>query len=235
MKQKAYICRMTILLLALFIPAVGVPTALAASPSEQTSSPKYHKAHDPDDDWGDIDPFEDEFSEENLDEFGRPILSGPMLQFDTPRFRIHYTLSGDDAVAPTDDDGSGQPDYVEAVGQAMEEAWQIQIVQLGWPAPPNDQGLGGDNRYDVYLQEMFDGGYADGGLPETIVGDNPNTPTVETRASFSYIGLDNNYDQTDLFTDDATLDDEFFDELAPNLDSSEEAPILSSLDYMKVV
>ncbi len=132
---------------------------------------------------------EDEF-------FEPPQLSGPEQRLDTTHFRIHYTLSGDDAVSMADDNANNHPDYVDAVAQAMEYAWQVEIDQYGWAAPPPDNGWGGNNLYDVYLHNIFEdgtAGYTDGGFPETIIGDNPHTPAVETRASFSFIGLDNDY------------------------------------------
>ncbi|MCB9134569.1 MAG: hypothetical protein H6636_04030 [Anaerolineales bacterium] len=131
----------------------------------------------------------------------RPRLSGQMLVYGTEHFLIHYTNSGEDLALVGDGDGSGIPDYVEQVGAAMELSWQVEIVQLGWAAPPSDGGVGGDARYDVYLKNIYgDGtaGYTDGGYRSTTVGDNPNTPVIENDASYSYITIDNDFreDQT---------------------------------------
>ncbi|KAA3645829.1 MAG: hypothetical protein DWQ07_11555 [Chloroflexi bacterium] len=123
----------------------------------------------------------------------RPLLSGEAKTYDTEHFRIHYTLTGDDAVSEDDADKNGIPDYVEQVGEAMERAWTVQVEQWQWAAPPTDGTKGGNALYDVYLQEEEGGAYADGGYDETIVGDNPATSAKETRSSYSYIGLDNNY------------------------------------------
>lgn len=127
--------------------------------------------------------------------FAHPTLSGPAQRLDTPYFRVHYTLRGRDAVAQTDADGNGQPDYVEAVAATLEHVRRVQVEQFGWAAPPTDGKWGGDSRYDVYLHDIEDAlGYVDAGAPETIVGDNPNTPHVrESRAGFSVMGLDNDY------------------------------------------
>jgi len=116
----------------------------------------------------------------------------------TTHFLIHYTLSGNQAISNTDADGSGVPDYVEQVAEALEYTWQIEIDTFGWAAPPSDGGLGGDDRIDVYLEENMQGGYAgyadsDGGF----VGDNPNTPEMERRAAFSYLSLDDDYAELD--------------------------------------
>ncbi len=139
------------------------------------------------------------------DEADRPTLGGGHQILDTLHFRIHYTLSGDHAISGTDANSDGIPDYVQTVAEALEHTWQVEITQLGWAAPPPDGNAGGDARYDVYLENIFgDGtaGYADGGWEETFVGDNPNSPAVETRASHSYLSLDNDYAEVDEWGDD---------------------------------
>ena len=183
-------------------PAVNTITPL--TDTEQTSFPTATSAANEGIDTpasDDLDGDEckdcDEFE---FDENNRPILSGEALLQDTQHFRIHYTLSGRDAVASTA--------YVDEVAQAMEYSWQIEIDQFGWTPPPPDGDIGGDERYDVYLQDvLWDGtfGYTDGGderyrgLNQT--GDNPNSAAVETRAAASYIVLDNDYIDQDEWID----------------------------------
>lgn len=122
-------------------------------------------------------------------------LSGDMLRRETEHFVIHYTERGGDRV---------EEGYVDDVAEAVELAWQIQVEQLGWPAPPSDNGLGGDARYDIYLKEIVGSestlGYT---ARENIVGDNPNSPDVETAAATSYIVLDNDYDDTEDTSSDS--------------------------------
>jgi len=119
-------------------------------------------------------------------------LSGPEQRYATERFIIHYTLEGVDAVSPADDDGSGQPDYVEAVAEAGQLSWQRQVEEMGWRAPLPDRGEGGDPRFDVYLEDQ--GGWPEEtdlfGYVEThggLVGDNPATEVVETGAAYGYL------------------------------------------------
>jgi hypothetical protein len=131
----------------------------------------------------------------------RPDLSGDVLVFGSEHFLVHYTLSGRDTASSTDDNGNGTPDYVEAVSEAMEFSWQVEVVQLGWAAPPSDGGIGGDARYDIYLEDIYDdgtAGYTDGGYRDTNVGDNPNTPAIETDSSHSYISLDNDFREQNI-------------------------------------
>ncbi len=119
------------------------------------------------------------------DEYGRPILENENT-LDTPHFLIHYTLQGEHAV-PSEE-------YVQAVAETMEHIWDVEIDQFGWNPPPPDDGIGGDDRYDVYLLEIVSRdnfGYADKG--EVEGGDNPNTEIIETNAYPSYLVLDNDY------------------------------------------
>jgi len=132
------------------------------------------------------------------DDDERPILSSDEKILDTEHFRIHYTLHGRDAIS--------SENYINEMGNAFEYSWQIQIDQYGWAPPPPDDGIGGDNRYDIYIQNVFaDGtaGYTEGGderyrgLGQGVIGDNPLTDAVETRAAVSYIVMDNDYAELD--------------------------------------
>ncbi len=127
----------------------------------------------------------------------RPELSGEPRTLDTEHFRVHYTDSGGDAVPTADNDGNGHPDYVEHVARALEYSWFAEIEHFGWAPPPPDEGLGGDDRYDVYLANIFDegnAGYVEGDFDAGFFGDNPLTSVVEDRASSSHMVLDNDYD-----------------------------------------
>lgn len=115
-------------------------------------------------------------------------LSGPMQVYDSPNFRIHYTMQGQDAAL--------SEDYVAFVAEVAEEAWQVEVVQMGWPVPPDDGVLGGDGRFDIYVKDLLGAGedalgYA---VPDVVVGDNPNTPEVETAAAGSYLIVENDFE-----------------------------------------
>lgn len=122
----------------------------------------------------------------------RPLLEGRELTYGTAHFLIHFTDEGGNAVPAADGEANGVPDYVERVGSGMEQAWDYQIGRLGFAPPPPDGGLGGDDRFDVYLFFIDYYGYntGDGG----IVGDNPLTPQREQRVAFSYLALDNSFE-----------------------------------------
>ncbi|MBX3002419.1 MAG: hypothetical protein KF828_00595 [Anaerolineales bacterium] len=131
----------------------------------------------------------------------RPQLSGEAYTLDSEHFRIHYTLDGVDAVPAQGNHPSGQPDYVIEVARAMEYAWYGAIDHFGWAPPPRDGGLGGDDRYDVYLQEILSedyAGFTESDLGASVIGDNPLTRLVERAATHTYIVLDNDYlEETD--------------------------------------
>ncbi len=173
-------------------PSINTPTpvadeaseAITGSTTEETEESETPQDCDDCDYW---EAFE-------YDENDRPILSGEELVLDTEHFKIHYTLTGRDAALSTG--------YVDNMATALEHSWDVEIDQLGWAPPPPDNGIGGDDRYDVYIQNIFaDGtaGYTEGGDeryrgPEQgIIGDNPLTEAIEIRASVSYIVMDNDY------------------------------------------
>lgn len=84
------------------------------------------------------------------------------------RFRVHYTRSGEHAVPPKDDDASGVPDFVEEFGRTFDQVFDTYVTTLGLREPLSDAtyhdrpDYGGDERFDVYLQDQGKG--ADGYL-----------------------------------------------------------------------
>jgi hypothetical protein len=124
-----------------------------------------------------------------LDELTGLELSGERLRLDTENFRIHYTLTGSDAVTEA---------YVAEVARAVEEMYRMEIEILGWAPPPSDGFLGGNALYDVYIKDLI--GSGEGALgyvsPRMIVGDNPNTEAVEINAGASFMALDNDFADT---------------------------------------
>ncbi|NUM43662.1 MAG: hypothetical protein HUU38_03065 [Anaerolineales bacterium] len=137
----------------------------------------------------------EEVDQKSWQNSARPQLSGTVRFVDTEHFRIFYTLSGEDAVQIQDENGNAIPDYVEELGLALERSWDVEIDQLGWAAPPSDNGLGGDDRYDIYLEDLdlSIAGYTSTGDGQYVVFDNPNTPVIEDNAAASYIAIDNDF------------------------------------------
>lgn len=114
----------------------------------------------------------------------RPAISGPTKVQSTPHFAIHFTLSGRDKTTL---------EMVEAVSEALEQAWAYQIYTLGWPAPPFDCGEGGDARFDVYMMDLDRESILGYTSPDNRITDHPNTPAIERDAAYSHLALDNDY------------------------------------------
>ncbi len=80
----------------------------------------------------------------------RPPLSGPEYLITSPdgHFVIHWTDSGSDAVTSA---------YANDVAVAADSAWQVESVEMSFNHPPPDNGLGGDDRYDMYIRHLTGG------------------------------------------------------------------------------
>ena len=123
---------------------------------------------------------------QNVSEQGdRPELSGPVERYTTPRFVIHYTLSGDDATNTA---------IVKEAALTLESSLDIQVGEMGWPPPLLDCGEGGDERFDVYLLDLIDSrGILGFARPDAVIGDNPFTPETEQYAGYSFLAIDNDF------------------------------------------
>lgn len=63
-----------------------------------------------------------------------------------------------------------EPKAAEIIG-ILEHAWTVQVDELGFTAPLDDNGTcGDDGRYDVFIWRGVDGAFVD------AIGDNPQTP-----------------------------------------------------------
>lgn len=110
----------------------------------------------------------------------RPTLSGPESTYNTPggHFKIHYTTSGEDATNTA---------WVYHIADGMDASWAGLVDGMDWDAPPSDLGLGGDNRYDVYIMALNPGtmGYC------SSSGEPPDPSTPEADYA-SHIAISNN-------------------------------------------
>lgn len=78
----------------------------------------------------------------------KPLLDRPNLtnSIVTPsgKFRIHYNATG--SMAPGYD--------LNELAAAMDSVYRFEILYLGYPMPPPDNGAGGDDLYDIYIIDM---------------------------------------------------------------------------------
>lgn len=125
--------------------------------------------------------------------------------YQTPHFLIHYVRRTQDAPIHEDQNGDRVRDFIELVGAEAERAWQKEIDEMGWPAPPGDGNLGGDYRYDIYLADI---------TPQGAFGATAPSRMPSSRQTF--IVLDNDFpseDADEISPQDAlqqTITHEFF-------------------------
>ena len=103
----------------------------------------------------------------------RPVLP---LYLDAPSgwFRVHYAITGPDAVPDADDDGDGIPDYVQEAIIALDRSWNIQQQYQAPPQPLSDGMAGGSPVLDIYLRDLAMAGPAGAGyygitIPDSLV------------------------------------------------------------------
>lgn len=106
--------------------------------------------------------LEDRVTSATLEEIrtllARPGLSGPAITFTSSggHFFFHYTTSGSDAVTEA---------YAQEMAGYFEDSWSKEVDDLGYFQPPPDNGMGGNNLYDVYIISLTGGtlGYTSSG------------------------------------------------------------------------
>jgi hypothetical protein len=96
----------------------------------------------------------------------KPMLTRPVLQASLVSplgfFRIHYDTTGINTPNyKKDSDTSLHLSnqvlfnmYLDSVALAADSAYNFEINYLGYPPPPPDSGAGGDNKYDIYLENL---------------------------------------------------------------------------------
>jgi len=119
----------------------------------------------------------------------------PAVFHDSPggHFRIWYVTSTDDAPELVYSYGDTIPDWIHLCAEVLDHVWAVEVDSLGYLPPPadgswyGDEDYGGDERYDVYIENLnrhFVYGYTQSefylqdGIP---------------RASTSYLVLDDDY------------------------------------------
>ncbi len=105
-------------------------------------------------------------------------------------FKLHFTLTGFDAVSDSDTDATGIPDYIEESARSFELSYHILIDTLGYNPPPADFEVDGPE-IDVYFLNIRDYGRTNF---ETEIPSTPNTDFT------SYMVLDNNYEESYFFS-----------------------------------
>ena len=91
----------------------------------------------------------------------KSVLSRPPLQTSVVSpsgfFRIHYDEAGTNH--PSYSSGLSVEQNVTEVAEALDSVYRFEIDLLGFLWPPSDNGAGGDDKYDVYIQNQGGGLY----------------------------------------------------------------------------
>lgn len=64
---------------------------------------------------------------------------------ESAHFRIHYVTTGPDAPSAQ---------VLSRIEDLAERAFDVENAQLGWPEAKSDNGIGGDDRVDIYLADL---------------------------------------------------------------------------------
>jgi len=95
------------------------------------------------------------------------------------RFKIHYDTTGIDAVQYS----------VLEVAKAIDSVYNFEVLHMGFPPAPEDNGAGGDNRYDIYIKNISPlYGYTEF---ESLIGSERYT---------SFMVIDNSYHEDGYYT-----------------------------------
>jgi len=91
----------------------------------------------------------------------KSFLSRPVLQTSVVSpsgfFRIHYDATGFNI--PSFSSGLSVEQNVAEVAEALDSVYSFEVDFLGFLPPPGDNGIGDDDKYDVYIQNQGGGVY----------------------------------------------------------------------------
>ncbi|MEA2030197.1 MAG: MXAN_6640 family putative metalloprotease, partial [candidate division Zixibacteria bacterium] len=149
--------------------------------------------------------------------------------YDTPDgfFKIHYSTVGNDSVYKASVDNApanGIPDYVDSVAWICDSVYNHIINVLGYPSPPTDgfyDTLSGDNRYDVYLSDLYSGMYGQTWIDNFAEGEEGGQRVT------SFIEIDKDYQGLSMYVDcpvnavRVTMAHEFFHAVQFGIDFTE--------------
>jgi hypothetical protein len=119
---------------------------------------------------------------------GGPYTADPVSACST-HFCFHWIDDPTNVDAPSleDGDGDGYPDYVNLNAVAFEQAYAVEVGQLGWRPPKPDAGHGGNDRSDVYIKDIGDFAYG------YVSRDPGQAPVPENGTRYAYLVMDDDY------------------------------------------
>ena len=112
------------------------------------------------------------------------------IDIESINIRIHYDLTGIDAINPEDKDHNNIPDYIDSAIVYLKKTYDVEVNQLKWKAPISDSNQleqvsnGGSGAIDVYIRELAKLRY---------YGYASEIPVKDSKVQSGYLVLDNNY------------------------------------------
>ena len=104
---------------------------------------------------------------------------------ETPHFVLHYTTTGQHTVPLQDNDENDVPDFIDVAAQSLEQVWQREIGQLGYPPPIGTPA----QKFHIYyksLETIYGAAY-----PTNVVLES-STPVARGTAT-AYIVIENDF------------------------------------------
>ena len=118
-------------------------------------------------------------------------------------FRVWYVRSTEDAPDMTDEDPQdGVPDWINLVGETLDDVWAYEVNGLGYREPIRDadysyyydqygMDYGGDGRFDVYVEDLGSAIFGYTGAEFLIF-----VPSSQESFATCYIVIDNDYPES---------------------------------------
>jgi len=103
---------------------------------------------------------------------------------ETQHFVLHYTTQSNFSVPLQDNNKNGIPDYIDIAAKSWEDAWNRDIVQLGYPAPKGTP----EQKLHIYYKDILYYGYT---VPENI--EVLNTSPVPLGTASAWIVIENDF------------------------------------------
>ena len=104
----------------------------------------------------------------------------------TEHFTLHWDETGNHAVPLQDLSANGIPDYIDTAAVVVEHVWDVEINQLNYTAPPQNNGQPTSN-YHVYFSDLPYYGIT--------TGSGIDIPSLPGTNWTSYLELDNDYQE----------------------------------------
>ncbi len=107
-------------------------------------------------------------------------------------FSLHYDTDGRHAVSVKDENGNRIPDYIDSAAVILDHVWQVEIDQMGFRPPPDQNGKP-VKTYHVYFSNFNYYGLTNFDLDRDIAA-------LPGKNYTSYMELHNNYDSDIFYT-----------------------------------